>query len=128
MSTEEEKWKSPDGSPISKKPRSYNYQPDNWVIIRVDSPTYGVFFKLVSGWSGSYLNGNSYRVNSGITKIVLDNGYYYVYGHSGSVYKCHKESECIRMNIAGVLDTLLKLDGVTHVPIGEAIDHINKTN
>ncbi len=62
-----------------------NYQPDRWLIIKI-----GDIHKLFSVWMGGYLSGDSWRVNSGITKIEFKDDFYSVCGHSGSVYKCHK--------------------------------------
>jgi hypothetical protein len=66
------------------------YNPDYWCIIKIDSddPHYRVF----GSWSGSYIRGSSWRMNSGITKVEFDaenNGYLF-YGASGSCYSCHK--------------------------------------
>ena len=88
----------------------WSYHPDNWVIVRVDSKQYGIFFKVLGGWLGGYLYGSSWRMNSGITDIKLIGDYYYIYGYSGSIYKCHKDSEEVRMNIAGVLEGVIKQD------------------
>jgi hypothetical protein len=82
------------------------YTPDNWVVIKVDGVEQETFYKVVAGWSGGYLDGNSWRINSGITKVEVEGDYYLIYGSSGSVYKCHKEANCVRMNIAGVLKQL----------------------
>jgi hypothetical protein len=76
------------------------YNPDNWVIVKItmgDNPTY----KVLAGWSGGYLDGDSWRMNSGITKVEIEDDFYLFHGHTASVYKCHKHSEQMRMNIGG---------------------------
>lgn len=71
-----------------------HYVPDNWVAMEVPGG-----HKIVAGWSGGYLNGNSWRVNSGIKSIVETDTSFLVHGFTGSVYECRKSSECIRMNM-----------------------------
>ena len=39
------------------------YQPDNWIIVELPNNT---GYKILAGWSGGYLHGNSWRLNSGI--------------------------------------------------------------
>jgi len=43
------------------------YNPDNWVVIKMngDDPHY----RVLAGWSGGYLDGDSWRMNSGITRV-----------------------------------------------------------
>lgn len=97
------------------------HTPDNWVVIKIkgDDPQY----RVLAGWSGGYLNGDSWRMNSGIVKCeehteTFDiNGrkvvaeYFDFYGSSGSVYRCHKEAYCLRMNNAGVWAQLQEMHG-----------------
>lgn len=72
------------------------YFPDNWVIIKIkgDDPHY----RVLGGWSGGYTTGDSWRLNSGITRVEEDNDCFYFYGSSGSVYKCGKQVYGLRMN------------------------------
>lgn len=64
------------------------YTCDNWVVIKMkgDDPHY----RLLVGTSGGYLDGDSWRINSGITKVQEDEAFYYFYGSSGSRYRCGK--------------------------------------
>jgi hypothetical protein len=41
-------------------------------------------------------------MNSGIQMIEEDDGYYLFTGYSGSVYKCYKGAEEMRMSISGI--------------------------
>ena len=61
--------------------------PDRWVIIESDN-----VYKVFATWAGGYLYGDSWKANSGITKVTQDENYYYFYGYSGSIYKCNKKS------------------------------------
>jgi hypothetical protein len=65
------------------------YTPDYWVMVKFTHEE-NVTFKILASWNSSYLSGSSWRMNSGITKIEEDGQCYLFYGHSGSVYRCHK--------------------------------------
>lgn len=79
------------------------YKPDNWVMIKILNDG-KPFYKIVGGWSGGYLDGDAWRINSGVTKVEETEDRYFFYGNSGSVYECHKDSNTVRMNIAGVVE------------------------
>jgi hypothetical protein len=74
------------------------YTTDNWVILKIkgDDPHY----RVLAGWSGGYTTGDSWRMNSGITKVEETENSYLFYGSSGSCYKCRKSSYTLRMNNA----------------------------
>lgn len=61
--------------------------PERWIILKVPEG-----FKVFATWAGGYLDGDSWRLNSGVKKVEEDENYYYFIGFSGSCYKCHKES------------------------------------
>lgn len=91
------------------------YTPDNWVIVKMTRPE-GVIHKVLAGWSGGYLNGDSWRMNSGIVRTSQDGDYILFYGESGSVYKCHKDAQRLSASTAAIYDTLVnqgKQKGVT---------------
>jgi len=85
------------------------YTCDNWVVIKMkgDEPHY----RLLVGISGGYLDGDSWRMNSGITKVVEDAEFFYFSGYSGSRYRCCKESCMLRTNTANIWTRLQKLHG-----------------
>lgn len=62
-----------------------NYTPDKWVVIRLTSKNDQVD-KILSGWYGGYLGGDSWRLSSGITKIEDCGDTWKVHNESGSVY------------------------------------------
>jgi len=84
------------------------YTPDSWVIIKISGIEDKDFYKVLAGWSGGYLDGDSWRMNSGINKVEFDGEYYSFIGSSGSVYKCHKEGEGMRMSMASTWSQLKK--------------------
>ena len=73
------------------------YKPDNWVIMKFPQG-----YKLLAGWSGGYLGGYGWRLNSGVTgcHMEVDGDYYFFTSHSGSTYRCHKDSYGLRMSTA----------------------------
>ena len=91
--------------------------PEQWVILRIptedniDVPYYKVF----TGWRGGYLDGDRWRLNSGVTRVEEDDDYYYFYGYSGSCYKCHKNAYGLKEEqiyfssyVQGVLENILE--------------------
>ena len=76
------------------------YIPDNWVIIKIkdDDPHY----RVLAGWSGGYLTSDSWRMNSGITRVEKDTDAWKFYGSSGSCYECRMNNYMLRMNNAHV--------------------------
>lgn len=85
------------------------YTPDNWVVIKLsgDDPHY----RILAGWSGGYTTGDSWRMNSGITRVEEDEHYFYFYGTSGSCYDCRKTAYCLRKNNVYVWSQLQELHG-----------------
>lgn len=82
-----------------------DYTPDNWVVIKMTNLG-KTFYKLLAGWSGGYLDGDSWRMNSGITGVEPDGDHLLFNGASGSVYRCHKDGYMLRMNNAHVWASL----------------------
>ena len=83
------------------------YHPDSWVVLRMTHKDQ-IIYKVLGGWSSSYLNGSSWRLNSGIERVEQDGDYYKFYGSSGSVYKCHKESYGLRMSTVDTYTNMKK--------------------
>ena len=61
--------------------------PERWVIVKLPNNYYKVF----GTWAGGYLDGDRWKLNSGIEKVEQDENFYYFIGFSGSCYKCHKK-------------------------------------
>jgi len=81
--------------------------PDAWVIIEVNHNG-EQFQKVLSGWSGSYLYGDSWRMSSPIKTMNIDveQDYITVETDSGSVYNLRKEYQGLRMSNAGIWNQL----------------------
>ena len=85
------------------------YEPDSWVVIKINGKN--PHYRVLAGWSGSYLQGGNWRINSGITKVEEDDSAYYFSGSSGSTYRCGKQSYGLRINNAYVWNDLVALYG-----------------
>lgn len=83
------------------------YIPDNWVVLRFDNDN-EVLYKILVGWSGGYLHGDSWKINSGIVKVEETKDYYDVFGYSGSRYRCRKQLETLRNNNAYIFNKLVE--------------------
>ena len=68
------------------------YTPDRWVVIKLTRGS-EVIYKVLAGWYGGYLSGDSWQLNSGIVKVVDTGNTYEFHGYSGSVYTCYKGRE-----------------------------------
>ncbi len=66
------------------------YTPARWVVIDIDNGTPNKHQRVFAGWYGGYLNGDSWKMNSGITKIDEHEEFYEFHGMSGSIYRCYK--------------------------------------
>lgn len=65
--------------------------PDAWIIVKIKTEKETVH-KIVAGWNGGYLHGNSWRVNSGIKNVDYEDGFYRFFGFSGSIYECRQSA------------------------------------
>lgn len=81
------------------------YIPDRWVVVKINNGG-ETFFKVLAGWSGSYLYGSSWRLNSGIIKVEEEEDSYHFNGHSKSSYLCHKDAYGITGDMAQILGQL----------------------
>lgn len=112
-----------------------DYIPDGWTVIKIDAPSDNgrqIYYKLFTSWKGGYLDGDSYRLNSGITKVEEDENYFYFFGGSGSCYKCQKKGYSNHSSYAqGILRTMIDKGaehGVDIEVLPEDTDWLNLTN
>ena len=80
------------------------YTPDKWVVLKVAGLDQDWWYRILGTWYGGFASGDSWRMNSGITRVEEKDDHYEVYGTSGSVYICHKGSEGMGAYTASVLD------------------------
>lgn len=88
-------------------PAEQGITPDNWVIIEVNHEG-EQFQKILSGWSGGYLDGDSWRMSSPIKAIdiKINQDFYTVETKSGSVYNLWKSRQGLRMSNSGIYNQL----------------------
>ena len=67
--------------------------PEGWVIVKITDPSSDKttpIHKVFASWRGGYLNGDSWKINSGIKSVEETDTHYIFYGYSGSEYHCDK--------------------------------------
>lgn len=84
-----------------------NYTPDGWTFLKIQVEGCDPRIKVFASWSGGYLNGDSWRINSGCTKIDEKENEYVVSGYSGSQYILNKMANQITSYNKGVLDDMI---------------------
>ena len=84
-----------------------DYYPDKWVVVKITSKEYPPVHKVFACWSGGYLDGDSWKLNSGITKVTLADKHYEFEGSSGSVYYCGINNYGTNVYGHGVLNNLI---------------------
>jgi len=84
------------------------YTPDKWVVIKIEGKDVPLTYKVFACWYGGYLNGDSWKMNSGIKKVkLLEKKYWMFTGFSGSIYQCHIERYGTNMYGGGVLQDFI---------------------
>jgi len=85
-----------------------DYHPDLWVVVKItgnkDNPPY---HKVFATWSGGWTWADTWKLNSGITKVSLVENVYSFEGSSGSVYHCHKDSYRTNLYGTGIINNLI---------------------
>lgn len=96
------------------------YNALSWVILRVNSPEYGVFYKLIANVN------HNWRLNSGITKVEFDpdKDIYVVHGNSGSKYLCPKDKETLDNVTQRIFDGVILNEEVSKVTMQEYLNSL----
>ena len=79
------------------------YNPDHWIIIRIDSKEHSSVYKVLATWTGSYLWGSSWKISSGVEGIEDKNDHWRLPQSSGSVYNLKKGNETIDSLASSIL-------------------------
>lgn len=74
-----------------------DYYPDTWVVLKITQDRAEPLYKVLAGWSGGYLDGDSWRMNSGIVGVEKQENLWGFHGRSSSVYWCPESSYRISM-------------------------------
>lgn len=103
-----------------------DYNPDSWVLIDIKNLTTGDrVTKILGGWSGGYLDGSYWRLNSGISKVEDEGDTWYITGYSGSTYRVRKTAIRLNSIMHNTYSTLLSLptkDGQNHFEVNGYCD------
>jgi hypothetical protein len=83
-----------------------DYTPDRWCVVSFVNRGER-FNKVLAEWKGGYLDGDHWRMNSGITAVEEAGDYYDFHGASGSIYHCHKSRYGVTGEAHRVLQALL---------------------
>lgn len=91
------------------------YNPDCWKIIEIDGENETIL-KVFGTWRGGYANGDSWRLNSGVSGVEVEGDLIHFYGHSGSTYTVHKDAEGTSGYTGGILaDMITRSEGKARV-------------
>jgi len=83
--------------------------PDKWVVIKISSADAPPIYKVLGSWYGGYLYGNSWRMNSGIERVVKASKHTFLFhGFSGSCYECRINNYGMHLESSGVVESLKK--------------------
>jgi len=86
--------------------RKISETPNKWVILGLPDNHY----KVYGTWAGGYLDGDRWKLNSGIKEVEQDDDFYYFIGYSGSCYKCDKKGYGVMTSFGhDVLDKMIGL-------------------
>jgi len=85
-----------------------DYRPDKWLMVQLTNKDNESHYRIFACWYGGYTGSDSWKLNSGVTKIIEDERSYYFKGSSGSVYDCSKRSYGISGYGDGVLKKLIE--------------------
>lgn len=66
--------------------------PNKYVILKCKLDS-GDFYVILSGYYGGYTTGDSWKLSSGIDKVVKDGDIYKVITNSGSTYEVRKDNQ-----------------------------------
>lgn len=81
------------------------YNPNVWVVVKIHPPGHKMYYRILAGWYGGYLDGDSWKMSSGIVKVVDQETHFEVYNESGSLYNCHKEAERTSFYTQGIFES-----------------------
>lgn len=103
------------------------YTPDRWVLLKITTPT-EILYKVFGMWSGGYLDGDSWRMNSGIESIAIGDTYK-IFGASGSCYNCSRTNYGLTGYGSGILDSFMaKSPAIEVVDEHTVIDVFDRIN
>lgn len=87
-----------------------NYKPNYWQVVKITSTEGKILYKVFATWVGGYVEGDSWKMNSGIETVKVNEKTIEFSGYSGSVYECLLDEGSYRtsMYTQSVLDSMIK--------------------
>lgn len=83
--------------------------PHGWIVIKISKENEPDVYKVFASWRGGYLDGDSWKLNSGIKRVEETEDKYIFHGYSGSEYHCKKTYYGICSGYAeSILDSLTR--------------------
>lgn len=77
------------------------YKPDRWVVIEFITPQ-ETYRKVFAGWYGGFAEGDSWKLNSGITTTRIYKDLFEFDGYSGSMYCCNRYNYGMSAYMTGI--------------------------
>lgn len=88
-------------------PPEQGIEPESWVVLEIDTGE-ETAKRILSGWRGGYLDGDSWRFSSKIVNEESDNTHYTFTTNSGSVYRCRGSAEGLTGATSGVYRSIVE--------------------
>lgn len=87
-----------------------NYKPNYWQVVKITSTEGKILYKVFATWVGGYVEGDSWKLNSGIETVKVKEKTIEFSGYSESVYECLLDEGSYRtsMYTQSVLDSMVK--------------------
>ena len=86
------------------------YTPNKWILLEISGRGEKIQ-KVLAGWSGGYLDDDSWRLCSGVARVEEEGDYYMFHNHSGSIYKCHKKGQGVTALSGSILKNIKDIAG-----------------
>jgi len=83
------------------------YTPDRWVMVEFSHENHTIQ-KILAGWYGGFAGADSWKLSSGVVDTADLGDAFEFSNHSGSIYRCGKNSQGFSLLTRSVLDGWLK--------------------
>lgn len=92
-----------------RKMKMSEYTPDKWIILEMETQGEdGPICKVFGNWYGGFAGSDSWKLSSGITKIVEHEDHYEIHNVSGSIYDCFKHAHGVNFYGSSVLNRFME--------------------
>lgn len=83
-----------------------HYTPDRWIVVKLTAEGRH-HYRVFATWYGGFAGSDSWRLNSGITGVTIEDGVLHFSGSTGSIYRCHPGRWGLSGYGSGVLSRLI---------------------